>query len=146
MRSVIAPLEEHIIQTPTQQATHKHIKCKIDHPFRRQMAAFGFQAEQPYTHQQRGHIHQAIETQRKWTNPEHNWMHSALSSPQGRLAYPSTTASTFCAPLSPLFLSSSTACRCWTRVATALCSSIADRLNQCTCAILRNHVSWRLAR
>src|SRR5262245_52842264 len=83
MRSVIAPLEEHVIQTPTQQATHKHIKCQIDHPFRRQMTAFGLQAEQPYTHQQRGHIHQAIETQRKWTNPEHNWMHSALSSPPG---------------------------------------------------------------
>src|SRR5215467_6249119 len=82
MRSVIAPLEEHVIQTSTQQATHKRIKCEIDHPFGGQMTAFGFQAEQPYTHQQRGHIHQAIETQRKWTNPEHNWMHSALQPPR----------------------------------------------------------------
>ena len=46
------------------------------------MATFGFQAEQPYTHQQSGDIHQAIETQRKWTNPEHNWMHSALQPPR----------------------------------------------------------------
>ena len=46
------------------------------------MTAFGFQAEQPYTHQQRGHIHQAIETQRKRTNPKYNWMHSALQPPR----------------------------------------------------------------
>lgn len=45
------------------------------------MTAFGLQAEQPYTHQQRGHIHQAIETQRKWTYPKHNWLHSALQPP-----------------------------------------------------------------
>src|SRR5215471_16076929 len=82
MRSVIAPLEEHVVQTPTQQATHKCIKCEIDHPFSRQMTAFGFQAEQPYTYQQGSHIHQAIETQRKRTNPEHNGMHSALQPPE----------------------------------------------------------------
>jgi hypothetical protein len=45
------------------------------------MTAFGFQAEQPYTHEQRRHIHQAIVTQRKRTNAEHNWMHSALQTP-----------------------------------------------------------------
>src|SRR5438132_492410 len=82
MRPVIAPLEEHVIQTPTQQTTYKRITCEIDHACRRQMTAFGFEAEQPYTHEQRRHIHQTIETQRKRVDPEHNRMHSALQPPR----------------------------------------------------------------
>src|SRR5687768_11914766 len=50
MRPIIAPLEKHVIQTPTQQATYKRIKRQVDHPFRRQITSFSFQAEQPYTH------------------------------------------------------------------------------------------------